>query len=85
VEVLGICYSFTMKVLNYTVYLQKAPDGGYVVSAPALAGCVTQGESRQEALEMIKDAISVYIASLKKHGENIPTDTAEIEKVSVSV
>ena len=74
-----------MKVLNYTVYLQKAEEGGYIVSAPALPGCVTQGETRQEALEMIRDAIEGYIASLKKHGEVIPSEVGEVEKVSVSV
>ncbi len=74
-----------MKVLNYTVYLQKAEEGGFVVSVPALPGCVTEGESREEALEMIRDAISGYIASLKKHGEPIPEDVTEFEKVTVSV
>ena len=80
-----ICYSFSMKVLNYNVYLQKAEEGGFIVSAPALPGCSTQGETKEEALAMIKDAIEGYIASLKKHREPIPTDKAEIEKVSVSV
>ena len=74
-----------MKVLNYTVYLQPADEGGFIVSAPALPGCATQGETREEALTMIKDAIEGYIASLKKHGESVPTDISEIEKVSVSV
>lgn len=74
-----------MRALNYTVYLQKAEGGGYIISAPALPGCVTQGENRQEALVMIKDTIEAYIASLKKHGEPIPKDAAEVEKVSVSV
>ena len=75
-----------MKILNYTVYLQKAEEGGYIVSAPALPGCVTQGETKEETLAMIKDAIEGYIASLKKHGENIPVEQAtEIEKVTVSV
>ena len=74
-----------MKVLNYTVYLQKAEEGGYIVSAPALVGCVTQGETKEEALEMIKDAIEGYISSLKKHGETIPSEKGEVEKVSVSV
>ncbi|MEX0617152.1 MAG: type II toxin-antitoxin system HicB family antitoxin [Candidatus Woykebacteria bacterium] len=74
-----------MKVLNYTVYLQKAEEGGYVVSAPALPGCTTQGGTKEEALQMIKDAIEGYIASLKKHGEAVPQETGEIEKVSVSV
>ena len=72
-------------MLNYAVYLQPADEGGFIVSAPALPGCVTQGETREEALAMIKDAIEGYIASLKKHGEPVPTDISEIEKVSVSV
>ena len=80
-----LCYSFTVKILNYNVYLQKAEEGGFIVSAPALPGCSTQGETKEEALAMIKDAIEGYIASLKKHREPIPTDKAEIEKVSVSV
>ena len=80
-----LCYSFTVKILNYNVYLQKAEDGGFIVSAPALPGCSTQGETREEALTMIKDAIEGYIVSLRKHGEPIPTDKAEIEKVSVQV
>ena len=58
-----------MKVLNYKVYLQKAEEGGYVVSVPALVGCVTQGETKEQALEMVKDAIEGYFASLRKHGE----------------
>lgn len=61
-----------MKVLNYTVYLQEAEEGGYVASVPALPGCVTEGDSREEALEMIRDAVTGYIASFKKHGESIP-------------
>ena len=80
-----LCYSFTMKVLNYTVYLQRADEGGFIVSAPALPGCRTQGDTKEEALAMIKDAIEGYIISLRKHGEPIPTDKAEIEKVSVQV
>lgn len=74
-----------MKIHDYTVYLQKAEEGGYIVSAPALPGCVTQGETKEEALEMIKDAIEGYIVSLKKHGEPIPEDVTTVEKVSVSV
>lgn len=60
-----------MKVLDYAVYLQKAEEGGYTVSAPALPGCTTQGETKEEALEMIKDAIEGYITSLQKHEEKV--------------
>ena len=69
---------------KYLVYLQPAEEGGYVVSCPALPGCVTQGETVEEALEMVRDAIEGYIESLRKHGEPVPPGLEdEIEKVEV--
>ena len=62
---------------KYLVYLERAEEGGYIVSCPALPGCVTQGEDKEEALEMIKDAIEGYIASLKQHGEPVPSGIEE--------
>ena len=57
---------------RYLVYLELAEEGGYVVSCPDFPGCVTQGDTRDEALEMIRDAIQGYIVSLEKHGEPVP-------------
>ena len=64
----------TQKVLKYTVIFEPAEEGGYVVSVPALPGCVTEGDTLEEAMEMVKDAISAYIASLRKHKEPIPQE-----------
>ena len=64
----------TQKVLKYTVIFEPAEEGGYVVSVPALPGCVTEGDTLEEAIEMVKDAISGYIASLEKHNEPIPEE-----------
>jgi antitoxin HicB len=69
---------------KFVVYLEPAEEGGYVVSCPQLPGCVTQGENMKEALDMIKDAIQGYIASLQKHGEPIPQSLEEsIERAEV--
>jgi antitoxin HicB len=57
---------------RFYVYREPAEEEGYIVSAPALPGCVTQGETKEEALEMIKEAIRGYIASLRKHGDPLP-------------
>ena len=57
---------------RFIVYLEPAEEGGYIASVPALPGCVTQGETKEEALEMAEDAIRGYIESLKKHGELLP-------------
>ncbi|OGE33861.1 hypothetical protein A3C59_01960 [Candidatus Daviesbacteria bacterium RIFCSPHIGHO2_02_FULL_36_13] len=62
-------------MLKYTVIFEPAEEGGYVVSVPALPGCVTEGDTFEEAMEMVKDAISGYIASLEKHGEQIPVES----------
>ena len=69
---------------KFLVYLEVAEEGGYIVSCPQLPGCVTQGETVEEALAMIKDAIQGYIASLQKHGEPVPQSLEEkIEKAEV--
>lgn len=57
---------------EFVVYLQPDEEGGYVISAPEFPGCVTQGETREEALEMIRDAIQGYLESLRAHGDPIP-------------
>lgn len=63
-----------MKVAKYTAVFEPAEEGGYVVTVPALPGCVTEGDTFEEAVYMVKDAIQAYITSLKKHGEEIPTE-----------
>ena len=59
--------------LNYTVIFQKEPKGGYTAIVPSLPGCVTYGKDLEEAKKMAKEAIELYLESLKKHNEDIPT------------
>jgi len=68
-----------MKVLNYRILLRKESEGGYTVSIPSLPGCITYGENIEEAIEMAKEAIELYIESLKEHGEEIPTEEGTVE------
>lgn len=63
-----------MPILKYTAVFEPAEEGGYVVSVPALPGCITEGDTFEEAVEMVKDAIQGYVESLKKHGEPIPVE-----------
>lgn len=52
--------------MEYPVVIEKDPEaGGYVVYCPTLKGCVSQGETEQEALENIKDAIKTYLESIE--------------------
>lgn len=59
---------------HYNLILRPESDGGFTAIVPALPGCVTYGRTLEEARRMAKDAITGYIASLKKHKEPIPSD-----------
>ncbi len=62
------------RLLKYTVIFTPEAKGGFTVVAPSLPGCVTYGKDLKEAKEMIADAIKVYLESLQKHKEPIPTE-----------
>ncbi len=60
------------QIFDYKVFLDKDPDGGYVVTCPSFQGCYSQGETIEEALENIKEAIELCIEELEKRGDPIP-------------
>lgn len=75
-----------MKTFTYRVLLNKEPEGGYTATVPILPGCVTYGETLDEALEMAKDAIALYLESLNAHNDPIPTEDNTFEHlISVAV
>jgi antitoxin HicB len=55
--------------MKYRVVIEPDEDGIFVAECPALPGCISQGKTRAEALANIKDAMTGYLESLKKHGE----------------
>ena len=73
-------------LMKYTVIIEPGQESGYVVRVPALRGCVTQGETRDEALANVKEAIEVYIEDLLEDGLPVPSEEgSEIVEVEVSV
>lgn len=75
-----------MKTFTYRVLLSKEPEGGYTVTVPVLTGCVTYGETLEEALDMAKDAIGLYLESLSAHNDPIPTEDNTFEHlISIAV
>lgn len=61
----------TKKVLKYTVIFETAKEGGYIAHVPLLPGCITQGETYEEAKINVKDAIKGYIKVLKEDNDPI--------------
>jgi len=64
--------------------IEQDEDGVYVAEVPALPGCISQGQTRVEAVENIREAIAAYIESLEAHDEPIPPSITE-ELVEVRV
>ncbi len=69
-------------MLRFRALIEQDEDGVFVAEVPSLPGCISQGNTRQEALDNIKDAMKGYIESLRKHNEPIPP-TIEEELVEI--
>lgn len=68
-----------MKSLSYRILLTEEPEGGYTVTVPTLPGCITYGETIEEARKMAKESIELYIESLIANNEEIPTEEHTFE------
>jgi len=70
---------------TFSVVLEDDEEsGGFVVHVPALPGCHTQGETREEAIEMARDAVAGYLESLLSHNEPIPIEANPTGPVRVT-
>ncbi len=63
--------------MKYRVLIEQDEDGVFVAEVPSLPGCFSQGQTRDEALENIQEAIELYIESLNAHDEPIPPSIDE--------
>jgi len=61
-----------VRILDYEVFLEKDLGGGYVVTCPSFQGCYSQGETVEDALDNIKEAIELCIEDLESSGEGVP-------------
>jgi len=69
--------------MKYTVIIEQGRESGYVVYVPALKGCVSQGQTKKEALANIREAMEAYVEALIEDGLPVPTevgrDSVELE------
>jgi antitoxin HicB len=66
---------------TFRVILEANESGGYTVTVPILPGCISEGDSKEEALANIKEAIELYIESLEADGLAVPTEETVEETV----
>lgn len=63
--------------MRYTAILESEEEGGFHIWCPALRGCHSQGDTKEEALDNIKEAIAAYLESLRDEGSPLPADVIE--------
>jgi antitoxin HicB len=68
-----------MQTHTYKLLLNKEPEGGFTVNVPALPGCITYGNTLDEAISNAREAIELYIETLVEDGEPIPDDKETLE------
>lgn len=71
-------------MIEYPIVLEREEDGRYSVWAPDLPGCLSWGNSREEAVERIREAIELWIESAKADGDPIPAPGSSLEYVRVA-
>jgi len=73
--------------MKYAVVIHHAEEGGYWAEVPSLPGCFAQGETVEETLADMQEAIQSHLGALKRDGQTIPIDDVlpEIAQVEVSV
>ena len=68
--------------MTYTVVIHKAEEGGYWAEVPAVSGCLTQGETKDEVMENIREALSGCLETLAEMGKPV-TEDVEVREVAV--
>jgi len=73
-----------MAKYEFTAVVERDEDGVFISSCPALQGCHSQGDTYEEALENLKDALKVYLEAKLSLGEPIPVEIG-VDRVEVNV
>jgi predicted RNase H-like HicB family nuclease len=73
----------TLKSMDFKAVFEEEADGGFSVYVPDLPGCASQGDTFQEAVRNIHEAVEGYLEGLRMDGLPIPKPRARIETVTV--
>ena len=72
-----------MKTYIFPIEVEQEEDGRWSAVVPSLAGCATWGQTQQEAVKSLQEAIDAYIATLREMGKPIPKPPANGEIIEV--
>ena len=74
-----------MNTLFYKIVFESQEEGGFTVYAPKLPGCVSEGETYDEAYQNIRDALELYVTTLKERNIEIGYDDTRISEIGIPI
>lgn len=70
---------------QFNICLIPEEDGRWTAEVPTLPGCVTWGNTKEEAIERIKEAIELYIEVMNEEGKPVPVDQSTFTKIEIAL
>ena len=74
-----------MKLYNYKVIIEECEEGGFYAECPAFPGCHVEGETYEETMKEMKEAVKNFIEDYKSRKEKLPSDNFLITSIQVAV
>lgn len=70
-------------MFTYSIKIEPQKEGGFTVTVPSLPGCISEGDTLEEATSNIRDAMLGYMQVLQKHKRRIPLEIQDMATVSI--
>ncbi len=74
-----------MNVYNYKIIIEECEEGGYYAECPALPGCHVEGETYEETVKEMKEAVKGFIQDYKLRNQELPSDNFIVTSVQIAV
>jgi predicted RNase H-like HicB family nuclease len=74
-----------MNIFNYKVIIEECEEGGFYAECPAFPGCHVEGESYEETIAEMKEAIKTFILDYMSRNEEFPSDNFLIASVQIAI
>jgi predicted RNase H-like HicB family nuclease len=74
-----------MNLYNYKVIIEECEEGGFFAECPAFPGCHVEGDTYEETISEMKEAIKSFIEDYKARNEDIPIDNFSVASLQIAV
>lgn len=74
-----------MKIYNYKVIVEECEEGGFYAECPAFPGCHVEGETYEETIKEMKDAVKNFIVDYSSRNEEFPSDNFLVTSIQIAV